>query len=114
MPAALLNAVQHVFASHETLRLDEARKARDCKLCPHCRRVVERMEGCTLMRCGSDYHGGNTQHGCGRTSFNWNNALRYEAQITALPVITATERQRAKGGNARCDWMRASGAERAS
>ena len=48
------------------------------------------------MRCGSDYHGGNTQHGCGR-SFNWNDALRYEAQITALPVITATERQRAKG-----------------
>ena len=71
------------------------------------------MEGCTLMRCGSDYHGGNTQHGCGR-SFDWNNAPRYEAQITALPVITATERQRAKGGNARCDWMRVSGAERAS
>ena len=48
----------------EELRRDEEWKAAHCRLCPHCLRAVERIEGCNHMVCGSDAVGGNLQAGC--------------------------------------------------
>eukprot|EP00005_Dracoamoeba_jomungandri_P009324 CAMPEP_0174275770 /NCGR_PEP_ID=MMETSP0439-20130205/60011_1 /TAXON_ID=0 /ORGANISM="Stereomyxa ramosa, Strain Chinc5" /LENGTH=335 /DNA_ID=CAMNT_0015367917 /DNA_START=1107 /DNA_END=2111 /DNA_ORIENTATION=+ len=49
---------------------DEEWKREHCKLCPSCGRTINYLEGCDLMRCGRDYHGGNVQNGCG-ASFRW-------------------------------------------
>jgi len=60
-------------------REDEEWKGRYCRLCPHCRRVVERIDGCPSMTCGrdaSDKGGGNQQNGCGQY-FDWNSAPPY-------------------------------------
>lgn len=55
---------------------DEQYKAEKCRLCPHCRRVIEHTGGCSSMICGQDYHGGNNQSGCGQ-SFTWDQAQPY-------------------------------------
>jgi hypothetical protein len=72
------------FGNYEILRQDEERKAHDCKLCPNCNRVVERISGCSLMRCGQDFHGGNSQNGCGHR-FDWSAALPYRQQTVEPP-----------------------------
>lgn len=74
------------------LAADEQWKATNMRCCPHCQRPVQRIEGCSSMTCGRDYHGGNTQPGCG-TSFNWNTARPYQAEavadVTDAPAFTA-------------------------
>eukprot|EP00029_Vermamoeba_vermiformis_P003794 TRINITY_DN14326_c0_g1_i1.p1 TRINITY_DN14326_c0_g1~~TRINITY_DN14326_c0_g1_i1.p1 ORF type:complete len:390 (-),score=25.57 TRINITY_DN14326_c0_g1_i1:99-1268(-) len=60
----------------EDLNKDEEYKKKMCKSCPNCGRIVEKLAGCDLMRCGTDYHGGNAQNGCG-ASFRWSNARPY-------------------------------------
>jgi hypothetical protein len=65
--------------------------------CPHCRRVVERIDGCSSMVCGRNYHGGGQQNGCGQ-GFNWEHAPRYQADIghrPDVPAFAAAEPQRA-------------------
>lgn len=60
---------------------DENYKAQNCRLCPHCKRVIQHMGGCASMICGQDYHGGNQQSGCGK-SFTWEQAKPYRpAQV---------------------------------
>lgn len=63
---------------YEELMNDEQYKAQNCRLCPSCKRVVQRLEGCDTMICGQDAHGGNVQSGCG-TKFNWARAQPYYA-----------------------------------
>lgn len=63
---------------------DEKYKAENCRLCPHCRRVVQHMGGCSSMICGQDYHGGNNQSGCGK-SFTWEQATPYTATAVREP-----------------------------
>lgn len=58
---------------------DEAYKAQNCKNCPGCGRIVMKVDGCDLMKCGEDYHGGNKQMGCG-LGFRWTQAPAYQAQ----------------------------------
>lgn len=41
------------------------------------------MSGCDSMHCGTDYHGGNTQEGCG-AKFSWSDAPPYSAEASAL------------------------------
>lgn len=67
---------------------DENYKVQNCRLCPHCKRVVQRMEGCASMVCGRDYHGGNQQSGCGK-NFSWDQAQPYVASAVkgATPTI---------------------------
>jgi hypothetical protein len=69
---------------YEELMNDEQYKAKNCRLCPSCKRVVQRLEGCDKMICGQDAHGGNVQSGCG-TKFNWPQALPYTATGTFQP-----------------------------
>ena len=47
----------------EELRRDEEWKEAHCRLCPHCLRAVERIDGCNAMMCGRDIAGGNRQAG---------------------------------------------------
>eukprot|EP00750_Incisomonas_marina_P029500 INCI7186.4.p1 GENE.INCI7186.4~~INCI7186.4.p1 ORF type:complete len:576 (+),score=95.25 INCI7186.4:291-2018(+) len=59
---------------------DELWKAKNCKLCPHCKKVVHKVDGCDSMTCGRDADdkgGGNKQNGCGQR-FRWNTAPPYE------------------------------------
>ncbi|CAF1564860.1 unnamed protein product, partial [Adineta ricciae] len=58
------------------LLADEKYKEKNCRLCPHCNRVVQHMGGCSSMVCGQDFHGGNNQSGCGQ-NFTWESAKKY-------------------------------------
>ncbi len=55
---------------------DKKYKATNCRLCPHCGRVVQHLGGCSSMVCARDYHGGNDQSGCGQ-NFTWDQAKPY-------------------------------------
>ncbi|CAF4730155.1 unnamed protein product [Rotaria sp. Silwood2] len=59
----------------------------NCRICPSCKRVVERLEGCDSMIRGQDAHGGNVQSGCG-AKFNWAQAQQY------TPAAAATNQPR--------------------
>eukprot|EP00047_Mylnosiga_fluctuans_P003857 m.231340 g.231340 ORF g.231340 m.231340 type:complete len:618 (-) comp12199_c0_seq1:161-2014(-) len=65
---------------------DEQWKAQNCRHCPRCNRVIERMSGCDSMVCGQDAHGGNQQNGCG-TSFSWPSARPYVAVAEGGPAV---------------------------
>ena len=52
------------FKRAEELKMDENWKKANCKLCPHCRKVVNKQDGCDHMVCGTDAAdkgGGNKQ-----------------------------------------------------
>ncbi|KAL7555746.1 hypothetical protein ACA910_013057 [Epithemia clementina (nom. ined.)] len=68
-----LRYVQHVEA------MDEHYKATHCRHCPHCNRLVERIDGCSIMYCGldTDNKKQNLQAGC-KKKFDWNTAQPYE------------------------------------
>ncbi|CAF1319300.1 unnamed protein product [Adineta ricciae] len=72
---------------YDELLHDERYKAENCRLCPSCQRVVERIDGCDTMVCGQDAHGGNVQSGCGHR-FNWAQAKAYQASATKQPKQT--------------------------
>lgn len=78
-------AVQDNLRSQRELEQDEQWKADHCRCCPSCGRVVQKLEGCDLMRCGSNFHGGNQQKGCG-SSFKWSQAPRYTPRVERRPV----------------------------
>lgn len=68
-------------------QMDEAYKIMNCRLCPHCRRLVQKIGGCNAMRCGYDTDtGGNKQDGCMK-SFNWDDAPPYESVPARKHVI---------------------------
>jgi hypothetical protein len=64
----------------EEEHLDEEYKSKNCKLCPSCDKVVEKMSGCNSMRCGYDTDTGlNRQNGCG-AKFHWEDEAKpYQA-----------------------------------
>ncbi|CAF5007975.1 unnamed protein product, partial [Rotaria sp. Silwood1] len=69
---------------YEELMADVAFKAQNCRLCPHCKRVVQHMGGCSSMVCGRNYHGGDQQSGCGK-SFTWDDTKPYIPSIDTAP-----------------------------
>lgn len=75
---AQIRGLQDAMARHTELERDERWKEANCRACPSCGRVVQKMEGCESMVCGVDYHGGNRQNGCG-TRFRWTTARAYQA-----------------------------------
>eukprot|EP01094_Clydonella_sp_ATCC50884_P029065 TRINITY_DN8961_c0_g1_i1.p1 TRINITY_DN8961_c0_g1~~TRINITY_DN8961_c0_g1_i1.p1 ORF type:complete len:442 (-),score=83.74 TRINITY_DN8961_c0_g1_i1:212-1537(-) len=78
--AAVEQRNRETLERHRELEQTEDWKVAHCKLCPHCNRVAERISGCTHMRCGQDYYGGNNQPGCGQ-AFDWNSAPPYTKQV---------------------------------
>lgn len=85
-------AIRESMLRHRDLEADEQWKAKRCRMCPACRKPIQKLEGCESMTCGTDAHGGNEQPGCGH-SFNFNQAPRYEPKVESreLPKITAEE-----------------------
>jgi len=79
---AHVQSLRDAMARHRDLERDEAWKSRHCRLCPGCRRPLEKTGGCDSMVCGQNYHGGNEQPGCGM-KFSWSEALPYVAATTA-------------------------------
>jgi hypothetical protein len=83
------------------LQQNEEWKAKHCRLCPNCGRVIQKLDGCDSMMCGQDAHGGNAQNGCGRP-FNWSSAKRYVADsgehkmVVELNVLPPDQVQRTK------------------
>lgn len=69
---------------------DEEYLATKAKYCPHCHRVVEHMGGCDLMVCGRNWHGGNSQNGCGK-DFRWSQALPYQKAEIKKKVVEFNE-----------------------
>eukprot|EP00943_MAST-04B_sp_MAST-4B-sp1_P006091 g6091.t1 len=75
-----MEALKHAEEQFKNLQQDETWKEQHCRLCPHCRKVVYRVDGCNSMTCGrdaADKGGGNKQDGCGK-KFNWNQAKKYK------------------------------------
>lgn len=59
---------------------DEQWKAENCRICPHCSRIVNKIDGCNAMRCGFDTDTkANLQQGC-MQRFDWDSAEPYKAQ----------------------------------
>eukprot|EP00403_Amphidinium_massartii_P026351 CAMPEP_0178388702 /NCGR_PEP_ID=MMETSP0689_2-20121128/9731_1 /TAXON_ID=160604 /ORGANISM="Amphidinium massartii, Strain CS-259" /LENGTH=615 /DNA_ID=CAMNT_0020009117 /DNA_START=72 /DNA_END=1919 /DNA_ORIENTATION=+ len=85
---------------HNELEADEQWKAANCRLCPHCQRPVNKVEGCDKMLCGGDYHGGNKQKGCGG-KFDWQAAKPYQASVQrrSLPDLSG-EKMHVRGRRA--------------
>lgn len=83
-------ALEKAAQQHAVLVADEAYKAKRCRHCPKCFRVIEMLERrCGNFRCGRDADGGNDQDGCGH-SFRWDDAPMYRARAQgqlALPAL---------------------------
>jgi len=77
--------VQNSLQRQRELEADEDYKAQNCRCCPKCGRVVQKLAGCDSMRCGENYHGGDKQDGCGAT-FNWTGAPKYKPKLTRRVV----------------------------
>ena len=67
----------------------EEYKREHCRLCPHCKRVVQHEPGtCTYMECGKDPHrGGTAVHGCGGM-FYWDKKMGNIDAPLALPYTS--------------------------
>ena len=89
---------------YEELMQDEEYKSNNCRLCPSCQRLVQRLEGCDAMICGQDAHGGNLQSGCGQR-FNWTEAQPYQSSTTTFQVQELPQRDRSRPHHQgiRCD-----------
>mmetsp|Transcript_37580 Transcript_37580/g.86849 ORF Transcript_37580/g.86849 Transcript_37580/m.86849 type:complete len:640 (+) Transcript_37580:57-1976(+) len=93
---ALLDGI----ARHNELLQDEQWKTQHCRLCPHCGRPVEKVDGCDRMKCGENYHGGDRQQGCGQ-QFDWGTAKPYAAHIQRKEVPDLSkERVQVRGRHA--------------
>ena len=74
-------AFDEAMARRRELEGDEQWKQQNCRRCPHCRQVINRLSGCNSMVCGVDHDtSANTQPGCGRR-FDWTAALPYQAEV---------------------------------
>jgi len=104
-----LAAMREQMERYRQLERDETWKAQNCRSCPQCRRPIERLEGCSSMKCGQDTDGGNIQPGCG-ANFDWSEAPPYKASVGASlrPQRKKPEEVRCRGqdvfhAGVRCD-----------
>eukprot|EP01043_Picozoa_sp_COSAG02_P017904 COSAG02_NODE_822_length_16778_cov_4.476168_8_plen_1538_part_00 len=70
---------------------DEQYKAAHCRRCPHCDKVIQKLEGCSTITCGRDAQdkgGGNRQDGCGR-QFDFNLCTDRCTKPCSMPLIHA-------------------------
>lgn len=112
MEAKLATRQREIDLRLRDLAADEEWKKAHCRLCPSCGRLIEHLEGCDSMVCGSDYHGGNTQNGCG-ASFSWSSAAPYASQdmshLNSLDIRSEVAKQVGLGeqidhGEFKCDF----------
>ena len=103
MSKAEQNRVQRIVKAETK---DEKWKAKNCRHCPHCDRLVNRILGCSAMRCGHDtdsFHQlspsqrNKVTGGCNQP-FDWDKAKPYKPVKVGSHVIKAQHWQR-RGGN---------------
>jgi len=83
---------------------DEDYKAKNCRMCPHCGRVAERIAGCAAMRCGHDTDTQkNKQNGCGK-SFDWHKAKAYTPVLAGQHVKAPVSPSRGAEKTDHADW----------
>mmetsp|Transcript_150233 Transcript_150233/g.482796 ORF Transcript_150233/g.482796 Transcript_150233/m.482796 type:complete len:365 (+) Transcript_150233:189-1283(+) len=103
-----LHAIEEAIERHKELDRDEAWKGEHCRICPHCSRIVEKIDGCNAMRCGVDAdEGGNQQNGCGNR-FQWDLAECYKPVIGRAPCLEPEARKisAARGKDVRHDYFK--------
>lgn len=74
--------------AHQMLLKDERWKEKNCRLCPDCGNLVNKISGCDHIRCGGDPYANNgrigyrvnKQKGCGK-QFLWSKAKPYQSEI---------------------------------
>lgn len=81
---------QHKLLREAEERLSELERMEEwkehhCRHCPSCGRLVEKLDGCDLMHCGQNYHGGEVQNGCGE-GFRWSEAAQYKRKLVDDPT----------------------------
>lgn len=104
-------ALEEALSRHAELQRDEEWKRANCRECPRCQRVVEKLEGCDQMICGQDAHGGNRQNGCGH-HFSWNEARAYRGAPESRPLPQLNvEEVRLRGANLRHPFTHCSSCE---
>lgn len=104
-------ALEEALSRHAELQRDEEWKRANCRECPRCQRVVEKLEGCDQMICGQDAHGGNRQNGCGH-HFSWNEARAYRVAPESRPLPQLNvEEVRLRGANLRHPFTHCSSCE---
>lgn len=79
--------VQLAREAEENELKDEKYKEDHCFYCPNCNRIMEKLDGCDLMVCGVNYHGGDQQDGCGHR-FNLKNAKKYKSKGVITRRVT--------------------------
>ena len=86
---ALDEATREALQRFDELKRMELWKEKNCRHCPHCMRIVNRLSGCDHMVCGNNADrgrdGSNKQRGCGK-SFKWPDAPRYQADLRTAGV----------------------------
>mmetsp|Transcript_33727 Transcript_33727/g.93153 ORF Transcript_33727/g.93153 Transcript_33727/m.93153 type:complete len:898 (-) Transcript_33727:152-2845(-) len=87
-------ALREALDRQAELERDETWKAENCRVCPKCHCLVEKIDGCNTMVCGQNTHGGNRQPGCGHR-FSWQTAKPYKARHKAARVSPAPALARA-------------------
>ena len=86
-------ALKHAEEQFKNLQQDEKWKEQHCRLCPHCGKVIYRVDGCDSMTCGrdaADKGGGNKQDGCGK-KFNWKQAKRIADSLPDQATLALDE-----------------------
>ncbi len=76
---------------YKELQEDEKLKARTCRLCSKCGRIIEKLDGCDSMICGRNAHGGGVQNGCG-ASLNWATLKPYVPKLENPPQGNAIQK----------------------
>lgn len=76
---------EELARNYENLKLDEEYKEKHGRVCPNCGRIIIKVDGCDLMVCGRNYHGGDVQDGCG-SNFNWTKAVPYRSDMSRKAV----------------------------
>jgi hypothetical protein len=99
---ALDEATKEALSRFDELRQMELWKQKHCRRCPYCTRVVEKIDGCDMLICGGNYHGGNQQRGCGK-QFIWgdgqpNSSIPYEADLRGAADYATDGADGADGG----------------
>lgn len=84
--------MQNRRVQHNQMLADERWKEQNCRRCPHCNFVINKLDGCDLMVCGRDYHGNVIQGGCQR-NFNWSEATPYQADTGHHPNVVEFDRE---------------------
>lgn len=92
---------KEVLSAKEQFIIDEIWKEKNCRHCPNCYQLIEKINGCDNMCCGSDnpYEVSQiAQNGCGK-KFLWSQAIPYQTNYMINDDNGENEEDRANREN---------------